>query len=84
VNVPVTIAVYVSPEDVMLALCRNSEEDIEYPVEASHRLLFMEIFRLAAIELQLAEDEGSAAQFAICAPVVRARYKSMFASVLHN
>jgi hypothetical protein len=42
----------------------------------------MLVFKFAAVEAQLDEDTESPAQVAIFAPVVRALYNNMFASVL--
>lgn len=54
------------------------------PAVASHRLLFIVVFRLAAREVHFDEEVESPAQVAIAAPVMKALYKSMFASVLER
>ena len=51
---------------------------------ASQRLLFMAVFRFPATEVQSAEELESPAQVAIWAPVAKALYKSIFASVLYK
>jgi hypothetical protein len=53
-----------------------------YPAVESQRLLLIVIFSCAAIDVHVDDEVESPAQVAIWDPVVRALYKSTFASVL--